>query len=59
MWVKLVEVRDDGGGALKLGASMRAVHQETGADLDPQGAMLRCPPLRSMQCQRPLIGNTI
>ena len=41
MWVKLVEVRDDGGGNLKLGASMKAVDQQTGADLDPQNAMLR------------------
>ena len=41
VWVKLVEVRDDGGGNLKLGCSMKAVDQQTGADLDPQNAMLR------------------
>lgn len=41
VWVKLVEVRDDGGGNLKLGCSMKAVNQQTGADLDPQNAMLR------------------
>ena len=39
--VKVTEVRDDGGGPPKINCSMRAVDQETGQDLDPDGALLR------------------
>ena len=41
VWVKLVEMREDGGGNMKLGCSMKAVDQSTGTDLDPSNALLR------------------
>ena len=50
MWVKLVEMREDGGGNMKLGCSMKAVDQSTGADLDPSNALLRWMP--QPQCLR-------
>lgn len=34
-------MRDDGGGNLKLGCSMKAVDQSTGEDLDPTNALQR------------------
>lgn len=38
VWVKVTEVRDDGGGQPKINCSMRAVSQEDGRDLDPDNA---------------------
>ena len=38
VWVKVVEIRDDGGGNPKINCSMKAVSQEDGADLDPDNA---------------------
>ena len=38
VWVKILEVRQEGRDA-KVGASMRAVSQEDGADLDPNNAL--------------------
>ena len=35
VWVKVTEVRDDGGGPPKINCSMKAVSQEDGTDLDP------------------------
>ncbi|CAL5227873.1 g10913 [Coccomyxa viridis] len=35
VWVKVSEVRDDGGGPPKINCSMKAVNQEDGTDLDP------------------------
>ncbi|BDA46039.1 probable nucleolar protein of 40 kDa [Coccomyxa sp. Obi] len=38
VWVKVVEVRDDGSGQPKINCSMKVVSQEDGADLDPTNA---------------------
>ena len=38
VWVKVVEIRDDGGGNPKINCSMKAVSQDSGADLDPGNA---------------------
>ncbi|PSC76425.1 S1 RNA binding domain-containing [Micractinium conductrix] len=38
VWVKVLEVRPDAGGA-RLAASMRAVNQEDGTDLDPDNVL--------------------
>jgi hypothetical protein len=38
VWVKVVEIRDDGGGNPKINCSMKAVSQDDGADLDPGNA---------------------
>ncbi len=35
VWVKVVEVRDDGSGQPKINCSMKVVSQEDGSDLDP------------------------
>lgn len=33
--MKIFEVAEDGGGRVKVGASIKVVDQESGADLDP------------------------
>ncbi len=38
VWVKVVEVRDDGSGQPKVNCSMKIVSQEDGRDLDPTNA---------------------
>lgn len=38
VWVKVVEVRDDGSGQPKINCSMKVVSQEDGSDLDPTNA---------------------
>jgi hypothetical protein len=35
VFVKILEVAEDGGGRVKVGASIKVVDQESGADLDP------------------------
>ncbi|KAL3145372.1 hypothetical protein ABBQ38_001624 [Trebouxia sp. C0009 RCD-2024] len=35
VWVKVTEVREEGGGAFKVACSMKAVDQENGKDMDP------------------------
>ena len=35
VWVKVTEVRDEGGGPPKVNCSMKVVSQEDGTDLDP------------------------
>lgn len=43
MFIKIFEVAEDGGGRIKIGASMKVVDQDTGADLDPDNlAAVRC-----------------
>lgn len=39
VWVKILEVRDDPGGNLKINCSARAVDQESGQDLDPDNRL--------------------
>ena len=39
MWVKILEVRQEGPGNFKLAASRRAVDQDSGADLDPDNLL--------------------
>ncbi|GAB4812977.1 hypothetical protein N2152v2_000023 [Parachlorella kessleri] len=39
VWVKVTEVRQEEGRDARVGCSMRAVDQETGADLDPSGLL--------------------
>ncbi len=38
VWVKVVEVRDDGSGQPKINCSMKVVSQEDGSDVDPTNA---------------------
>ena len=35
VFVKILEVAEDGGGRVRVGASIKVVDQESGADLDP------------------------
>lgn len=39
VWVKILEVRQEGPGNYKLAASRRAVDQDSGADLDPDNLL--------------------
>ena len=41
VWVKVIEIRDEGGGNPKINCSMKAVSQDSGADLDPDNAATR------------------
>ena len=43
VWVKLIEIQDDGRGGMKISCSMKAVDQESGKDLDPTNAMAARP----------------
>lgn len=43
VFIKILEVTDDGTGRIKVGASMKVCDQETGTDLDPNNlAGSRC-----------------
>ena len=66
VWVKVSEVRDEGGGPPKINCSMKTVSQEDGTDLDPgntrgaargrpgfQGPMTDAPPEVSALCLWP------
>lgn len=39
VWVKILEVRQEGPGNFKIAASRRAVDQDSGADLDPDNLL--------------------
>lgn len=41
VWVKIVDIQEDGHGPVKLNCSMKAVDQDSGADLDPENKMAR------------------
>jgi hypothetical protein len=48
VFVKILEVAEDGGGRIKIGASIKVLDQESGADLDPNNlAGSRSPPIVS------------
>lgn len=40
VWVKVISLKDDGGGGVKIGCSLKFVSQSTGKDLDPNNVKL-------------------